>query len=261
MAELGEEIQKAAQLIIGSGYVVALVGAGISVESEIPPFRGPGGLWTKYGEPDMRGYDRFLEDPKGWWETYSQREGYIKELVDTITAAEPNPGHYALVELEKMGVLNHTITQNVDNLHCIAGSESLSEIHGNMFKLRCISCGRRFEMDEISMEQLPPYCPHCRGLVKTDGVMFGEPIPSRVLDRCQEEASRCDCMLLVGTSATVYPAAAFPSVACRGGASLIEVNLYDTPLSDACDVVVRGPSAEKLPLIVEKVRELLAEAT
>lgn len=258
MTEVGEEIQRAARLLVDSSYVVALVGAGISVESEIPPFRGPGGLWTKYGEPDMRGYDRFLEDPKGWWETYHQREGYAKELVDTINAAKPNAGHYALVELERMVVLKHTITQNVDNLHCVAGSERLSEIHGNILKLRCISCGRRFEMDEISMDPLPPHCPDCKGLVKTDGVMFGEPIPPRVLDRCQEEVSKCDCMLLVGTSATVYPAAAFPSTARRRGASLIEVNLYETPLSDTCDVVIRGPSAENLPLVVGKVRGFLA---
>jgi len=257
VTEVGEEIQRAARLLTGSSYVVAVVGAGISVESEIPPFRGPGGLWTKYGEPDMRGYDRFLEDPKGWWETYHQREGYAKELMDTINAAKPNAGHYALVELERMGVLKHTITQNVDNLHCVAGSERLSEIHGNILKLRCISCGRRFEMDEISMDPLPPHCPDCKGLVKTDGVMFGEPIPPRVLDRCQEETSKCDCMLLVGTSATVYPAAAFPSTARRKGASLIEVNPYETPLSDACDAVIRGPSAENLPRIVEQVREFL----
>ena len=260
MTEISEAIEKAAWLMLNSKYVVALAGAGMSVESEIPPFRGPGGLWTKYGEPDMRGYDRFLEDPKGWWETYHKQEGYIKELVDTITAAEPNPGHYALVELEKLGVLKHTISQNVDNLHCVAGSESLSEIHGNMFKLRCISCGRRFEMDEISMDEMPPHCPECKGLIKTDGVMFGEPIPPRVLDRCQDEAAKCDCMLLVGTSATVYPAAAFPSVARRRGASLIEVNLYETPFSGECDVVIRGPSAENLPLVVERVKKLLAQS-
>ena len=255
-----EMIDRAARLITGAGYVVALVGAGSSVESGIPPFRGPGGLWTKYGEPDGRTFDRFMDDPRGWWESYHKREGYVAELIETIEKAEPNAGHHALVELERMGVLKHTITQNVDNLHVRAGSRELSEIHGNMFKLRCISCNRRYEMDEISLDELPPKCPGCGGIVKTDGVMFGEPIPPRVLERCQQEVSRCDCMLLIGTSATVYPSAGFPATAARKGASFIEINLYETPLSEMCNVVLRGPSAEILPLVVERVKQLLADA-
>ena len=261
MVETSAEVEKAARLIVAAKYVVAMVGAGMSVESGIPPFRGPGGLWTKYGEPDGRSYDRFLADPKGWWETHRKREGYIQELVDTIEQAEPNAAHYALVELENMGVLKHTITQNVDNLHALAGSRELSEIHGNMFKLRCISCNRRFEMDEFNLEELPPHCPDCDGLVKTDGVMFGEPIPPRVLDRCWQETERCDCMLLIGTSATVYPAASFPSVARGHGACFIEFNPYETPLSAVCEVVLRGLAAESVPPVVERVRQLLAQAS
>ncbi len=251
-------LERAARLLLQSKYAIALVGAGISVESGIPPFRGPGGLWTKYGEPDGRSFDRFMDDPAGWWQSYRKREGYVAELVDTIERAEPNPAHHALVDLEKMGIIRHVISQNVDNLHVRAGSVELSEIHGNMFKLRCISCNRRFEMDELGVDELPPRCPGCGGIVKTDGVMFGEPIPPRVLDRCQSEIEKCDCMLLVGTSATVYPAAGFPSAAARRGARFIEVNLYETPLSDMCDVVLRGPSAEILPAIVESIRQLQA---
>jgi NAD-dependent deacetylase len=253
-------VEKAARLLLQAKYAISLVGAGISVESGIPPFRGPGGLWTKYGEPDGRSFDRFLDDPKGWWQTYRKREGYVAELVDTIEKADPNPAHHALVDLEKMGILKHTISQNVDNLHVRAGSKELSEIHGNMFKLRCISCNRRFEMEEISLEELPPHCPHCGGLVKTDGVMFGEPIPPRVLDRCHSEVEKCDCMLLVGTSTTVYPAAGFPAAAARHGAHLIESNLYETPLSEMCEVVLRGPSAECLPPLVERIKELATKS-
>lgn len=249
-------VEQAARLLSQSRYAIALVGAGISVESGIPPFRGPGGLWTKYGEPDGRSFDRFMDDPKGWWQSYRRREGYVAELVDTIERAEPNPAHHALVDLEKMGIIRHVISQNVDNLHVRAGSIELSEIHGNMFKLRCISCNRRFEMDELSLDELPPRCPDCGGMVKTDGVMFGEPIPPRVLDRCQSEVEKCDCMLLVGTSATIYPAAGFPSLAARRGARLIEVNLYETPLSGMCQVVLRGPSAEILPAVAESIRQL-----
>ncbi len=168
MAELREEIEKAARLLMESKYVVVLVGAGMSVESGIPPFRGPGGLWTKYGEPDMRGYDRFLADPKGWWESILKREGYASELVDGIAQAKPNQGHYALAELEEMGILKYIITQNVDNLHYAAGSKNIAEIHGNILKLRCVSCGHRFERGEISVEMLSPLCPDCGWFIKTD---------------------------------------------------------------------------------------------
>lgn len=253
-----EEVEKAARLIVKASYVIALVGAGMSVESGIPPFRGPGGLWTKYGEPDMRGYDRFLADPKGWWEARLKREGYGRELVDKISQAKPNPGHHALAELEEMGVLKHIITQNVDNLHQAAGSKKVAEIHGNLYKLRCISCNSRFERDDFPLEELPPLCPQCGGLVKSDGVMFGEPIPPDVLERCQEETAKCDCMLLIGTSAVVYPAAAFPTMAMSQGACLIEINPLETPLSSRCDAVIRGPSGEALPTLVKRIKELRA---
>jgi NAD-dependent deacetylase len=141
-----------------------------------------------------------------------------------------------------------------------AGSVKLSEIHGNMFKLRCISCHRRFEMDDIGLDELPPQCPGCGGIVKTDGVMFGEAIPPRVLDRCYEEVDKCDCMLLIGTSATIYPAAAFPSMASGRGASFIEINPYETPFSAGCDVVLRAPAAECLPPVVERSKQLLGES-
>ncbi len=258
MAELGEEIEKAARLLHEAKYVLALVGAGMSVESGIPPFRGPGGLWTKYGEPDMRGYDRFLADPKGWWESIIKREGYASELVEGIERAKPNQGHYALAELEEMGVLKYIITQNVDNLHYAAGSKNVAEIHGNILKLRCISCGHRYERDEINAEVLPPLCPDCGGYIKTDGVMFGEPIPPDVLKCCEDETEKCDCMLLIGTSAQVYPAAAFPSTVRRRGGALIEINPYDTALTNSCEVVLRDPSGESLPLIVERIKALLA---
>ena len=255
MSDLSKMIDKAAQTILNSDYVIALVGAGMSVESGIPPFRGPGGLWTKYGEPDGSSFERFLDDPKGWWESYSKPQGYMKELVETIESAKPNPAHYALVDMEKLGVLKHIISQNVDNLHVRAGSKALSEIHGNMFKLRCIACHQHYELDAIDRTVLPPHCP-CGGLVKTDGVMFGEPIPPKVLDRCQEETEKCDCMILIGTSGTIYPAAGFPSTAKYRGAKLIEVNPYETPFTDMCEVILRAPAAESMPKIVKRVKEL-----
>ena len=257
MSDLTKMIDKAAQTILKSDYVIALVGAGMSVESGIPPFRGPGGLWTKYGEPDGSSFSRFLDDPKDWWEKYTSPQGYMKELVETIESAEPNPAHYALTDMEQLGVLKHTISQNVDNLHVRAGSKKLSEIHGNMFKLRCIACHAQYEMDEISREMLPPHCP-CGGLIKTDGVMFGEPIPPKVLDRCQAETERCDCMILIGTSGTIYPAAGFPSLAKHRGATLIEVNPYETPFTEICEVILRAPAAECFPLLVGRIKQMKA---
>src|ERR1700678_3848214 len=178
------EILAAARVIVEAQYAIALTGAGMSVESGIPPFRGPGGLWTKYGEPPMNGYQIFLDDPKKAWEDRIKRQN--DELWGPLKVAQPNPGHRAFAELEELGVLRFLITQNVDDLHRQAGQASLAEIHGNWKLLRCIDCGKRFEAEAISLAKLPPSCPQCEGLVKGDTVAFGEPIPRDVLAQCIE---------------------------------------------------------------------------
>lgn len=255
MPDLKEGLEKAAQILVSSTYAVALTGAGVSVESGIAPFRGPGGLWTKYGEPPMDGYQRFLRDPKGWWMRRIKPDTMTRERLDTLLQAKPNPGHYALAALEAMGVLKCLITQNIDNLHRRAGSMRLVEVHGNTSLLRCVICQRRWNMEDFEVMEIPPRCPDCGGIVKSDTVMFGEPIPPDVLERCWQELRRCDCILVVGTSAAVYPAASFPVNVKRAGGRLIEVNLYESRLTHACDVVLHGPSGEVLPLLVERVRE------
>lgn len=263
-----EALEKASQLIAEAGYVVALIGAGLSAESGIPTYRGPGGLWTRIGEPDPRSFQNFAADPKGWWERMLDRDNnpesperaHFREAIET---AGPNPGHYALVDFENMGKLKYIITQNVDNLHYVAGSRNVAEIHGNRTMLRCMRCHHRVlrEEFEINPKELPPKClePHCRGDIKGDGVMFGEPIPPDVLDVCFDQTSRCDCMLVLGTSGTVYPAAGFPVQAYERGARLIEVNVDPTPISDIVDVALKGPSGEFLPLLVARVRELVGQ--
>src|SRR3989441_4518723 len=188
-----ETTRQAARLLLPARYVIALTGAGLSVESGIPPFRGPGGLWTKYGEPPMDGYQRFLRNPGKAWEERLNPSGPMRELWATLRAAEPNPGHRALVELEEMGLLKATITQNVDNLHRAAGSIRLLEIHGNATLIRCIECVARYPRESIDFAELPPRCPRCRGILKSDTVSFGEPIPPDVLDQCFEEAEQADC--------------------------------------------------------------------
>jgi NAD-dependent deacetylase len=256
---LDEQLERAASVVARANYTIALIGAGISVESGIPPFRGPGGLWTKHGEPAMDGYQRFLADPAGWWEERLAQQSQYSEFAKALNEAKPNPAHIALADLERMGVLKHIITQNIDNMHQEAGSQAITEIHGNRLKMRCIGCNTRWPSAEFKSEEVPPRCPHCGGLVKNDTVMFGEPIPTDALQSCQRESQRCDCMLLVGTSAVVYPAASFPEIAYHRGASLIEINPMETPLSRACAAVLRAPAGEALPPLVERVRELSSE--
>jgi len=257
-SDVEREIDRAADLLLNARYTIALVGAGISVESGIRPFRGKGGLWTEKGEPPMDGYQRFMLDPaKGWRDMLTRRAD--DEFSRALAEAVPNEGHFAMAELERLGLLRHTITQNIDNLHFIAGSASVTEIHGNRTKVRCIDCGRRWPWEEFPLgEQLPPACPECRGIVKSDTVMFGEPIPPAFLADCYRQAETADACLIVGTSATVYPAASFPQLVLERGGTLIEINTDPTPFSDYCAAVLRGPSGELLPRLVARVRERMA---
>ena len=249
-------MDRAVDLLTSSRYVIAMTGAGASVESGIPPFRGPGGLWTKHGEPPMDAYQRFLADPKGYWQ---ERLKAPNEVIQALAQAQPNAGHAAMVELEQIGILRYLITQNIDNLHRAAGHQELAEIHGNAQLLRCIGCSQRFikEAIVITLNDLPPRCPTCDGIVKADTVHFGEPIPPEVLQECFHETRQADCMLVAGTSALVYPAASFPQMVKQHGGALIEVNLYDTPLTPLVDCSLQGPFGEILPTLVEQVRAKL----
>jgi NAD-dependent deacetylase len=248
------EILTAARAILDARYPIALTGAGMSVESGIPPFRGPGGLWTKYGEPPMNGYQIFLSDPKKAWEDRIRRQN--DELWGPLKIAKPNNGHTALAELEAMGVLRFLITQNVDDLHHQAGHTSLAEIHGNWKLIRCIECGERFQGEQISLEVLPPQCPKCDGLLKGDTVAFGEPIPPDVLERCVEHSARADLVIVAGTSATVYPAAGFAIEVKRRGGTLIESNLYESEITKICDISLRGATGEVMPRLVAAIGDL-----
>lgn len=253
------KIERAAKLLLKSKYVTCLTGAGISVESGIRPFRGPGGLWTEKGEPPMNGFQRFMADPKTYWENNIKGIGRDAEFTRTINEAKPHGAHYALAELERMGILKYLITQNIDNLHLAAGNKNVAEIHGNMKKLRCVECNQRFELDAVSLDELPPRCPKCHGVIKNDTVMFGEPIPYDVLLVCQREAAKSDCMLSIGTSVFVYPAAGFPLEVKRRGGALIEVNLYETEMTSICDVSLQGKAGEIVPQLVEQLKVLRKE--
>ncbi|MFC1948742.1 NAD-dependent deacetylase [Chloroflexota bacterium] len=276
MTEQGEQefmqpaIERAARDLADSKYAIALTGAGISTESGISDFRGPSGVWTLNPEAERRaalGYQDFMQDPKGWWENTLSRAGTGSfGLMGDLGKAMPNAGHYALAELENIGILKCTITQNIDSLHEKAGTKNLLEYHGSVAKLRCLSCGARFGRDEFDLEKLhregnlPPSCPRCRGIIKSDGVFFGEPIPSDAAEKSQKEALKCDLMLICGTSAVVYPFANLPRMAeQRGVATIIEINAEPTPLTeeDISDYLIQGNTGEILPRILEQVKNLV----
>ena len=178
-------INRAAKDLVESKYAIALTGAGMSTESGIPDFRGPKGIWTKQPEAERKAYQtygKFQRNPKEYWEERLSRPSLFGDL----RKVEPNPGHYALAELEKMGILKCVITQNIDNLHEKAGSKSVLDYHGNAFRLRCVSCNARYDLEEYDLQKLrdegglPPLCKKCGGTVKDDIVHFTEPIPPHI---------------------------------------------------------------------------------
>jgi NAD-dependent deacetylase len=205
----------------------------------------------------MDGYQRFLQDPAKAWQERLNPKGPMVELVEALRKAEPNLGHFALAELESINVLKALITQNIDNLHREAGSINVLEIHGNAMLLRCINCNMRYSPEDIPLDAIPPKCPACSGIIKSDTVFFGEPIPYDVLDSCQRETAKCDCMIVAGTSATVYPAAAFPRKVLRDNYPVIEVNPYESELTPYCNISLRGTSVEVLPKLTEIVRKMM----
>jgi NAD-dependent deacetylase len=257
-------IERVAIDLLNSRYAVALTGAGISTESGLPDFRGPKGIWTTDKEAEAKAYERydlFLRDPKSYWEEVLGLKGMHGAFYNGVKKADPNPGHYALAELEGLGLLKCVITQNIDGLHCKAGSSNVIEYHGSVHKLRCPSCGFRCEFEVISLEKLPPYC-RCGGAMKYDVVHFKEPIPGDVMGRAEKEARTCDLMLICGTSAVVYPFAGLPRSAGLGyktKANIIEINAEPTPLTyeGISDYFIQGKTGVILPQIAETVRKRL----
>jgi len=267
-------IKRATRDLAESRHAIALTGAGISTESGIPDFRGPKGIWTLNKEAEAKAYERyelFLNNPEAYWEEIvGLRETYGK-FQGQVRGAEPNSGHYALAELEALGILKCVITQNIDGLHKKAGNKKVLEYHGSVNAVRCISCGARFAREEVSLEELPPRC-KCGAVLKDDVVHFKEPIPSDVIQESEKEALRCDLMLICGTSAVVYPFANLPRMAryhsrrfmagldvvgYTSDVKIIEVNADATPLTQEgiSDYLVQGKTGEILPRIVEEVKK------
>ncbi len=242
-------VKKAAQDIIDSRKTIALTGAGISVESGIPDFRSAGGLWSKYDPEKYAHISAFQSNPAKVWHM-------IKDMMDLVLGAKPNPAHIALAELEQMGLLQTVITQNVDSLHQRGGSREVIEFHGSNQWLVCLACGHRQEAVSLSLEDIPPRCPQCSSILKPDVVFFGEPIPPEAQNRSFEQARTCDLVLVVGTSALVYPAAGIPPLAKQNGAKVVEINMEPTPLTGfVSDYLIQGSAGTILPQIVEEIRK------
>jgi NAD-dependent deacetylase len=226
--------------------IAALTGAGVSKESGIPTFReAQTGLWAQYDPQELATPQAFRRDPKLVWEWYTWRRGLVSE-------AEPNPGHFALAEMETLVPELTLITQNVDGFHLQAGSHRVLELHGSIMRNKCFA-------EDVVVEswvddgQVPPRCPNCGSPLRPDVVWFGESLPQGVLDRAIRASTRAEVFLSIGTSSLVQPAASLPMYARQGGALLVEINPDETPLSREVDIRIPFPSGEALPALVRQV--------
>ena len=235
--------------LLQANKVVVLTGAGISAESGVPTFRGEDGLWNKFKPEELANFDAFIRNPDLVWEWYQ----YRRHLINEVT---PNPGHYALVEMEKIYSEFHLITQNVDGLHQKSGSVSIHELHGNILRNRCIECNKFItELNDFSDKEAPR-C-ECGGLIRPDVVWFGEFLPEGVIEMANEVTSTCDLFFSIGTSALVYPAASLPELAKNHGAYVVEINPTPTPVSLFADEIIEESSGIALPIIIQVIKSQL----
>jgi len=244
---MDSSFRQAADLLKQSNYTTAFTGAGISVESGIPPFRGATGLWSKY-DPVVLDIGYFHSNPFESWRV-------IKEIFyDFFGKAKPNRAHKVLSLMEQKGLLKNIITQNIDNLHQEAGSREVYEFHGNSRELVCTKCGKKFVMQDIDFEKLPVTCDVCGGLVKPDFIFFGEGIPQEAYSKSLEAAEKADVFLVIGTTGEIMPASQIPVIAKNNGAKIIEINIEPSNYTfQITDIFLKGKATE----IMERLSLLL----
>jgi len=247
--QLESLLGRAARCLASSRRTVALTGAGLSAESGIPPFRrgtgGSAGLWERYDPLEYGTIEAFDQNPARVWIM-------LRELAAPLEGARPNAGHEALARMEASGLLSAVITQNIDGLHQAAGSRRVLELHGSWRTLSCRLCGMRFDSRRVTLERLPPLC-ECGGPLKPDVTMFGEIVPAPVIDAAWDEVRSCDCLLVIGTTAEVTPAATLPAAARDYGATIIEVNIGPTNLTTTVvDLCLIGPAGIILPRLARE---------
>jgi NAD-dependent deacetylase len=232
---------KLKSLLHPSTPVVAFTGAGVSVESGIPSFRGKDGLWNRYRAEDLATYQAFQANPKLVWDWYnSRRENMLK--------VEPNRGHHALARFEEYFNEFVLVTQNIDGLHQRAGNHQLLKLHGDIWEVRCLECGLTRMDYTVPLEPTPPHCP-CGGLLRVGVVWFGETLPMDVYEKALEKTRKSQLFFSIGTSAVVYPAAYLPQIARDSGAYVVEINIEPSAMVDCCDELLLGPAGEVLPAI------------
>jgi NAD-dependent deacetylase len=242
---LRETLERAADNLRPARRVAVLTGAGISAESGLSTFRGAGGLWEGHRVEEVATPSAFQRRPDLVWRFYNARRASLGQ-------ARPNPGHHALVRLEeRLGEGDFAlVTQNVDGLHRAAGSRRVLELHGSLRRVRCTGCGRVEDRGAEPLAEMPR-CAACDALLRPDVVWFEEPLPEDVWAEAAAAARRCECFLVAGTSAVVYPAANLIPLARARGAKVVEVNLERTAASALADVSLLGPSGEVLPRLIE----------
>jgi NAD-dependent deacetylase len=229
--------------------LVSFTGAGISAESGVPTFRGADGIWLKMRPEELASIEGFMKNPSLVWEWYAHRRTIIHGV-------EPNAGHRALVELERLFPVFALITQNIDNLHRRAGSVTVHELHGNIERNYCMECGAPYREGDVALREGRPLCARCGGLVRPDVVWFGEVLPEETWDAAVRASESADLFLSIGTSAQVYPAASLPLMAGRRGAFLVEINPEPTPLTERADEFLQGPAGSVLPELLALVRRV-----
>jgi NAD-dependent deacetylase len=243
-----DAVAEARDLVQKSARIVALTGAGISVDSGIPDFRSEGGLWKRFDPHEYATIESFERDPRKFWTMG-------KELAETIIKAKPNAAHEALAKMEAAGKLQGVITQNIDNLHQAAGSKKVVELHGNYLRAYCTSCRAEYVGDEVhrgvARGEIPPKCTKCGGVLKSEAVLFGEPLPREPMARAIELCENTDLMLVIGTSLSVYPVAYLPQHAKNHEARIVLINLEGTNRDDVADVVIRGRATHVVPSILD----------
>jgi NAD-dependent deacetylase len=217
---------------------VVLTGAGISTESGIPDFRSPTGIWARYDPMEYATIDAFRRDPVKVWEFYALR-------LDALTRAEPNAGHLALAELERRGLVQAVVTQNIDGLHQRAGSREVIEVHGSIRTAECLECG-----EKAPLEAAMPQCPRCGAVMKPGVVMFGELLPPAAIERATELARGAGLLLVVGSALEVYPVAGLPEETLSAGGALAIVNRGPTPYDGRADLKVDSGAGETLSTLL-----------
>ncbi len=235
-----ERIKEAAAAIQKARQVTAFTGAGISVESGIPPFRGENGLWNRYN-PEFLEISYFHHHPEKSWKL-------IKEIFyDYFGKAEPNRAHRVLAQMEAKGMLNAIITQNIDNLHQMAGNKTVFEFHGHSRSLICTRCGRETDASARRLETLPPLCSHCGGLLKPMFVFFGEGIPEQAADGAYRAAQASDVFVIIGSTGEIMPASMIPAYAKENGAQIIEINVEPSNFTHTVtDLFLQGKATEMM---------------